>query len=658
MAGVVGATSAAQALIVNGTVTSATGVPVAGAAIFLDGTDSGVRTLRDGTFTVVIPDGGSTVVRPALATDSIVEAVSALDAAFALQVAVGKRELDSTSLVACDAGGDGRVTAVDAARILQLVVGRISALPAVGSCPDDLRFVPTDVPSEWTPVLPGAGSGCETGGVRVEGGTPGGQVHFVAVPIGDCSGDWDPPVPSPTPSWSPTSRASATPTSTPTSPPTATAVPSPTDTHAPTATATPVPTVTPTSSPTPAPTLTATASAAPTATPTPQCGPPPGWQVGTGIAVARHAGGRVWLPRPIPAGSGWGLFWLHQDPQNPGVATLWYAHMTAGGQVNAGPMPLIDVSRIAWRDRYYLAAWHTDHFGILIAERQTLYYYNLDPNGTLDRRRVVGPQLFVSSTFDQESDGDLDPFPGGFLGVIEGTCLGHSCSYAFRLAPDGTPTSPVMNLVDFDLTHAFYPRAAYDGEGFAVLTVKDIRIAEGGVGTKYMREGGSPGSRAKVIPSKEYLWDEFPDIAWNGDHFAAVWTENSGRNHDLPWQLRFASFRRDFFRSELIGQAILDTWPEKAGFEFTTQIHAAFGGWIVQYARYRTGAPPLAVYQWVDDRGAVLAETTPFELPDDVLGSGISPDGTSLGILHASADTAGTSAVWFHPLPLTSAASP
>ena len=50
---------------------------------------------------------------------------------------------------------------------------------------------------------------------------------------------------------------------------------------------------------------------------------------------------------------------------------------------------------------------------------------------------------------------------------IEGDCGGHSCSYAFRLGPNGDVTGGVKNLVDFDVTHQFWPRVAHDGSGDA-----------------------------------------------------------------------------------------------------------------------------------------------------------------------------------------------
>ena len=46
------------------------------------------------------------------------------------------------------------------------------------------------------------------------------------------------------------------------------------------------------------------------------------------------------------------------------------------------------------------------------------------------------------------------------------------------------------------------------------------------------------------MKSKQYQWDEFPDIAYNGNHYAALWTENSARLSSAPWQIHFATFNR------------------------------------------------------------------------------------------------------------------
>ena len=111
----------------------------------------------------------------------------------------------------------------------------------------------------------------------------------------------------------------------------------------------------------------------------------------------------------------------------------------------------------------------------------------LDSTASLSGQRPVRPRRCSSPTeFDQESDGDLDAFPGGFLGVVEGSAPAIRAATRSSSTPTASPNGSPINLVDFDFTHQFYPRAAFDGAGFAILSVKDIQISGGGVMTKYL----------------------------------------------------------------------------------------------------------------------------------------------------------------------------
>lgn len=339
------------------------------------------------------------------------------------------------------------------------------------------------------------------------------------------------------------------------------------------------------------------------------------------MPISQQSGGSIWLTKTVPTSSGWGIFWLRQDPGANSIARLYYAHVNFTGQLTHGPLAVIDIPKISFRSHYYMAAWHDDHYGLLIADRAQLFYYNLSLEGVKSGQRIVGPTLFTSTVYDQESDGDLDSHPGGFLGVVEGECEGHSCSYAFKLGPDGVPAGAVLNLVDFDFTHQFYPTAAYDGSGFAILSVKDIQISGGGVMTKYLSPNGSLGTHSKVIPSKEYLWDEFPDIAWNGTYFGALWTENSARSHSQPWQIHFAAFRRTSSGSTLIGERVLDQMMPKSNHRWTTQVHGVGSDWVVQYGSTQSDGSILGVYEWLDSTAQSKAVLTPFTLTADALGS-------------------------------------
>ena len=218
----------------------------------------------------------------------------------------------------------------------------------------------------------------------------------------------------------------------------------------------------------------------------------------------------------------------------------------------------------------------------------TLYYYNLSLEGVLSGRKIIPVTLFTNTSYSTEADSDLDAYPDGFVGAIEGDCGGHSCSYAFRLGPNGEVTGGVKNLVDFDVTHQFWPRVAYDGSGFTFISVKDIKITGGGVMTKYIAGNwGAPSQHVKVVPTKEYQWDEFPEIAWNGDHFGALWTENSQRLHGSPWQTHFGSFKRTLTTSSPIGNRILDVRGDKSQLIWTKQIHAVGGGWTAHYSAWQ-----------------------------------------------------------------------
>jgi hypothetical protein len=326
------------------------------------------------------------------------------------------------------------------------------------------------------------------------------------------------------------------------------------------------------------------------------------------------------LADTVTTDDGWGVFWLRDDPGFSQYARLYYAHVNTSGEITDGPVLLLDIPKITWRQRYYMAAWHEDHFGVLTAEYATLYYRSVSKSGEVGGRRAVGPNLLYSSVWDSEADGDIDSYPDGFIAVVEGDCLGHSCSYAFKMDPNGAETA-FVNLVDYDVTHQFYPRAQYDGDGFALLSVKDIQIYTGGVMTKYWQANGQMRPHIKVVPSKEYNWDEFPDLAWNGDHFAAVWTENAIREHGENWQIRFASFERDGTGGDVIAEKVLHGPAVKSGHRWTTRIHASGNDWVVHYARKLASGQVEAVFELLDSSATTRATVAPFDLTADALGS-------------------------------------
>src|SRR5262249_51470007 len=260
----------------------------------------------------------------------------------------------------------------------------------------------------------------------------------------------------------PTRTGTATPTVTYTFSATATRTASstwtPTRTPTVTRTATSTFTATSTGTATRTGSRTTTPSSTPSASPTPTIPCPNGlrWSVSAPLLVSAQAGGNLWLAKSVPTSSGWGLFWLRQDPGATNIARLYYAHVDFNGQITAGPRQVVDIPKIDFRGHYYFVAWNVDHFGLTVSSQATLYYYTVSIDGIASARQTVPVPLFVSTEFDQESDGDLDAFPGGFLGVVEGDCEGHSCSYAYKLDIDGDSTTNPINLVDFDFTHQFY----------------------------------------------------------------------------------------------------------------------------------------------------------------------------------------------------------
>jgi hypothetical protein len=457
--------------------------------------------------------------------------------------------------------------------------------------------------------------------------------------------------------WTVTSTVTTTPTFTPlntsTQTRTFTVTPTITATRTATFTSTATITVTPTPTRTGTRTTTPTSTFTPSPTPTATCAHGLAWTVSSPTLVSSQSGGNLWLAKSVPTDFGWGLFWLRQDPSATNSARLYYAHVDFSGQITVGPLLVTSVPRIAFRGHYYFVAWNQDHYGLALSNQATLYYYNLSLDGVLSGLKTIPVPLFTSTEFDQESDGDLDAFPGGFVGVVEGECAGHSCSYAYKLDVNGNSLTSPVNLVDFDFTHQFYPHAAFDGAGFAIISVKDIQISTGGVMTKYWPPSGAISSNAKVVPAKEYLWDEFPDVAFNGDHFSAVWTENSARSDTAPWQIHFATFRRTKTASTYIADRVVDSVAQKTNQRWTTQVHAVGADWVAQYGSRAADGSIVAVYELLGDDAQTRAALEPFTLSADALGS--SPHFAAghvgeLGIVRGSNLAQGTE-VTFQTLP-------
>lgn len=128
-------------------------------------------------------------------TGELNDAVSSLDASFALQISVGLMSPDPIQGLACDVTGNGTVSSLDAARILQFRVGLIPQLPAAVACGSDWLFLPDAVAApNQTPLDPVlSSSSCQLGRIDFDPllGTVGDQ-DFVGLVLGDCTGNWMP----------------------------------------------------------------------------------------------------------------------------------------------------------------------------------------------------------------------------------------------------------------------------------------------------------------------------------------------------------------------------------------------------------------------------------------------------------------------------------
>jgi len=167
-------------------------LPVADVEIALTGPVPTVQTsAADGSFD--FPDllaGGWRVAPRKSGADN--GAVTAYDAALALQESEASGGFSAGQGLACDVNGDGVVDTADVELILQLRVGLISAFPVAAMCGTDWLFLPTSVGSEAVLPDPGAPT-CEPGGLDF---TPLAERRtgqdLLGILLGDCTGNWQP----------------------------------------------------------------------------------------------------------------------------------------------------------------------------------------------------------------------------------------------------------------------------------------------------------------------------------------------------------------------------------------------------------------------------------------------------------------------------------
>jgi hypothetical protein len=168
--------------------------PVAGATVAMSSVDTTAMTSTNelGQFSFPEMTSGTWQLEPQK-TGDFQGAITALDAAIVLQAAAGYRQLDPMQALACDVTGNGHVTPLDAARILQFAVHQVARLPIAETCASDWAFVPDPIalPNERVvdPLL--GETSCQHGSIVLDpllDTAP--EQDFAAVLFGDCSGNW------------------------------------------------------------------------------------------------------------------------------------------------------------------------------------------------------------------------------------------------------------------------------------------------------------------------------------------------------------------------------------------------------------------------------------------------------------------------------------
>jgi hypothetical protein len=154
--------------------------------------DQMAETQTSGDYSVVGVPQGQWSIEPRKEGD-FGAGISALDAAYVLQAVTGRRDLDGYQQLACDVSGNGALSSLDAARILQFLVGMSDRLPVAETCDSDWIFVPDAAWIENQEISePSIGGGdCQQGAIHLDtlAGVADGQ-DFKAILFGDCTGNW------------------------------------------------------------------------------------------------------------------------------------------------------------------------------------------------------------------------------------------------------------------------------------------------------------------------------------------------------------------------------------------------------------------------------------------------------------------------------------
>jgi cytochrome c peroxidase len=162
------------------------GAAVAGVAVALSGTaQTTAQSASCGTFSFPNLEPGSYTVRPQLVGGGTAP-LNTADVTSALQTSVGARTLTGWQAMACDVTGNGRITALDAARIMQRLSGRIPRFPVAERCASDWLFAPA--PGAPGPVAPVVQIGsCTPAALSLSLSAAINNADFDAIQFGDCS---------------------------------------------------------------------------------------------------------------------------------------------------------------------------------------------------------------------------------------------------------------------------------------------------------------------------------------------------------------------------------------------------------------------------------------------------------------------------------------
>jgi hypothetical protein len=156
-------------------------------------------TLTDATGAFTLPNvpSSQTCIEPFKVGDQGT-AISALDAAWALQSTVQLRTLTALQAVACDVTGDGTVSALDSALILRFQVGLIDVFPVALRCGSDWAFAPSPGFAENLSARDVATTttSCQRAQICYDPlVSPASNQDFLAIVYGDCTGNWSPSAP-------------------------------------------------------------------------------------------------------------------------------------------------------------------------------------------------------------------------------------------------------------------------------------------------------------------------------------------------------------------------------------------------------------------------------------------------------------------------------